>query len=79
MDADKILIPCPPNEFLTNGTITVNAKKPYTMEGIPAIKFKSGFKNLYRLLLQSLAKKAAHNIPIGIPIAQAKNVIKTDP
>lgn len=68
MDAVIILFPVPPKMLRVMGTNTTSPKKPYTIEGIPAIKFTAGFKYLYNFFGQNFARYIAVNIPIGTPI-----------
>ena len=55
-DAVSRPLPEEPVSFCTMGTITTSPKKPYTMEGIPAIRSTAGFTTRYSPLGQKRAR-----------------------
>ena len=74
IDAVRMFMPVPPKISLIIGTITIKAKNPYTIDGMPAIKFIPGFNTLYNFLLQNLARYMAVKTPMGTPIIMAPRV-----
>lgn len=79
IEAVRIFIPVPPTNPLIKGTISRKAKKPYTMDGIAAIMFTAGLKNLYNFGGQNFAIKIEVKTPVGTPMRIAPKVITNDP
>ncbi len=73
-EAANILDPLPPRKSRIKGTITINPKKPYTTDGIPASKSTDGLMILYNFWGQKRAINTAVSIPIGTPIIIAPAV-----
>ena len=57
-----------------NGTSTTSPKNPYTIDGMPASRFTTGFKSLYSPSGQNLAIKTDVSTPTGTPMISAPPV-----